>query len=426
MEIKNWKRNVFLFITGQGITLFGSMLVHYAIAWHITLQTQSGVMMTLMAIAGVLPMFFISPFAGVWADRYNKKYLIIIADTIISVFTLGLAILFVFDFGLSKLLITGLLLFCMVIRTFGQGVQMPAVNALVPELVPKEHLTRANGFSGGMQSFVMLASPMAGGALLLVAPIYSLMFIDVVTALIGSGVLFFLVKVPARSKEKESKPGAEQYFIEITEGIKYIGTQPFLKKFLILSAFFNILSAPVAMMTPLQVARQWGDDIWNVFGFSVQAEQRLALAESAFFVGMLLGGLTIGIWGGFKNRSRTMALSTFLLGVGTVGLGLISGFWFYAICMGFTGLILNWFNPPMMATLQSTVEPALMGRVFSVLMMMSSLMMPLGMILWGPLGDAVDIRYILIGTGAAVFFMGFVFMFDKTLLKAGLPAEETK
>lgn len=87
-ETTKWKNNIALFLTGQGISLFGSMLVHYAVMWHITLKTQSGLMMTLIAIAGALPMFFISPFGGVWADRYNKKHIINIADASIAVVTL--------------------------------------------------------------------------------------------------------------------------------------------------------------------------------------------------------------------------------------------------------------------------------------------------------------------------------------------------
>jgi DHA3 family macrolide efflux protein-like MFS transporter len=65
-----WKRNITLFMVGQGMSLFGSMLVYYAVVWHITLKTESGLMMTLITITGTLPMFFISPFSGVWADRY--------------------------------------------------------------------------------------------------------------------------------------------------------------------------------------------------------------------------------------------------------------------------------------------------------------------------------------------------------------------
>ncbi|MCL2766894.1 MAG: MFS transporter, partial [Peptococcaceae bacterium] len=188
----NWKRNIALFMTGQGLSLFGTMLVHYAVMWHITLKTQSGVMIALMVAAGALPMFFISPFAGVWADRYYKKYLISIADASIAVVTLAMAI--AFSAGID---LTGALLLCLVIRAMGQGVQNPAVNAMIPDLVPKEHLTRVNGINGSIQSMVLFASPMAGGALLAFAPIQTILFIDVITAVIGITILLFFVKAPA-------------------------------------------------------------------------------------------------------------------------------------------------------------------------------------------------------------------------------------
>ena len=116
MSVKpvNWKKNVALFMIGQGLTLFGSMLVHYAIMWHITLQTKSGVMMTLITMAGALSMFFISPFAGVWADRYNKKYVINIADSVIAAITLVMAVLFSLEFEFI-----GLLLVCLGARALG-------------------------------------------------------------------------------------------------------------------------------------------------------------------------------------------------------------------------------------------------------------------------------------------------------------------
>ena len=83
-EFENWKRNIILFLSSQTISLFGSSLVQYAIMWHITLTTESGMMMTLFIICGFIPTFILSPVAGVWADRYNRKILIILADGLIA------------------------------------------------------------------------------------------------------------------------------------------------------------------------------------------------------------------------------------------------------------------------------------------------------------------------------------------------------
>ena len=416
-ETTKWKSNIALFLTGQGVSLFGSMLVHYAVMWHITLKTQSGLMMTLIAIAGALPMLFISPFSGVWADRYNKKHIINIADASIAVVTLIMII--VFSLGFES---AWLLLICLALRALGQGVQTPAVNALVPELVPQEHLTRVNGISGSIQSIVMFASPMAGGALIMIAPIQALMFIDIITAAIGIGILLFFVKIPSHSQKAESKAGVKQYFIEIGEGLKYVGKHPFLKRLLVIAAIYNIMIAPASTMSQLQVVRDWGNTIWNMpGGFAFGPEQRLAALELSFFVGMIIGGLIMGAWGGFKNKSHSMALFISLFGIGAAGLGIITDFWLYLICMGSTGLLMSLFSAPLMATLQSNVDGAYMGRVFSVHTMMGSLMMPIGMVLWGPLGDVAAIDWILIGTGGCLFIMGFVFVLDKTLLKAGAP-----
>ena len=415
-DVTLWKRNAALFMIGQGVTLFGSTLVHYAIVWHITLQTRSGLMMTLLAVVAILPMFFISPFAGVWADRYNKKFIINITDAAIAVVTLIIAVIFALDLKLLWLLFI-----CLIARGFGQGIQMPSFNAIIPEIVPSEHLVRINGINGGVQSFVMVASPMAGAAILVIAPIHILMLIDVATAIIGISILAFFVKTPLKSKNKDIPPGARQYILEIREGINYIVKRSFLKKMLISGAILNIMLAPLAMMTPLHVARRYGDDVWLLFSrFTFGAEQRLATIEISFFTGMILGGLFMGLWIGFKNKSHTKALATYLIGISSISLGIVGNFWLFMLCIGIGGFIMNISGPVSMAILQTNIESEYMGRVLSVFYMNSSLMMPLGMIFWGPLGDIIDIEWIFIGTGLASFMIGFLWSFDKDLLKAGV------
>lgn len=133
---ETWKKRIVLFLTSQTISLFGSLLVQYAISWYITLRTQSAVMMTISIICGFLPTFFLSPFAGVWADRYNRKILIILSDSMIAISTLFIAILFIL--GYDSL---WLLFLISAIRSLGTGIQTPAVNAFIPQIVPEDKLT---------------------------------------------------------------------------------------------------------------------------------------------------------------------------------------------------------------------------------------------------------------------------------------------
>jgi DHA3 family macrolide efflux protein-like MFS transporter len=88
-----WKKKTVVFLVSQGITLFGSSLVQFAIVWYVTLKTSSGAWVSALTVCSFLPQFFISCFSGVWADRYPRKRLIILSDAAIAVSTLALALL---------------------------------------------------------------------------------------------------------------------------------------------------------------------------------------------------------------------------------------------------------------------------------------------------------------------------------------------
>ncbi len=399
----HWKRNAGFFIMGQFISMFGSMLVSYAITWHITLREQSGVLIAVFTCATMLPMVFISPFAGVWADRYNRKYLINISDTAIAVITLLLAI-----FYMSGIQSIGLLLLAATARSIGQGVQQPAVSALIPQIVPEEHLTRFNGIQSTVQSLTMFAAPMAAGALLTFLPIEIIFFIDVFTAIIGISTVFFFVKVSGVANLKKSQPGAKAYFHEMGEGLRFIGGQLWLKTLFIFSAIFCVLASPAAMLTPLQVTRTFGDDVW-----------RLTAIELTFSVGMMAGGILISVWGGFKNKVHTMILAWFLFGVTTVLFGIIPNFWVYLGVMIFCGATMPLYNTPSMTLMQTKIPPHLMGRVFSAVAVINGLAMPLGMVLFGPLGDIIKIEVLLIVTGILLILGGFVLYRRKELIQVG-------
>lgn len=400
---KDWKRNIIFFLVGQTISLFGSSLVQYAIMWHITLETQSGIMMTISIICGFLPTLFVSPFAGVWADRYNRKALIILADSFIAISTLILAIFFLMGYNALWLLFV-----VSAIRAVGSGVQTPAIGAILPQLVPEDKLTKVNAANGSIQALVMLVSPMISGALLIMTNIEIIFFIDVVTATIAVLILLLFLHVPVHAKALKKQ--TTSYFTDMVIGLRYIKNHSFLKKFFSFCAFFFFLAAPVAFLTPLQVTRSFGNEVW-----------RLTAIEVTFSVGMMVGGIIMASWGGFKNKVHTMTLSTIGIGLGTFALGVIPIFWIYIIAMGMVGLVMPIFNTPSMVLLQQKVEEDFLGRVFGVLGMISSMMMPMGMLVFGPLADIIKIEWLLIGTGVLLVVQSFFMLGNKVLLEAGKP-----
>jgi len=191
----DWKRNVAFFLASQALSLFGSALVQYALMWHITLTTKSGTMMALMIILGFLPTFILSPFAGVFADRHNRKRIILIADSGVALATLVLAL--VYARGGEAI---SLLLLVSALRSVGQAFHMPAVGAILPQMVPKDALLRVNAVNGSVQSALSLAAPVVAGVLLSIAPFQVIFFVDVATAALAVGLLALFLHVPPHAK----------------------------------------------------------------------------------------------------------------------------------------------------------------------------------------------------------------------------------
>ncbi len=398
----DWKKKAAVFISSQTVSLLGSSLVQYAILWHITLSTQSGLMMTLSIICGFVPNFFLSPFAGVWADRYDRKLLIILSDAGIALATLLLAVVFILGYEALWLLFL-----ISAVRSLGTGIQLPAEGAFIPQIVPEEKLTRVNAINSTIQSVISLVSPMAGGALMALASLETIFFIDVVTAAIAIVILVFFLHVPPHKKAMQTQQTG--YLADFRSGLSYMKTHGFIIRFLGFSAIFFFLAAPAAFLTPLQVARSFSGGVWH-----------LSAIEIAFSLGMVLGGLVMAAWGGFKNRIYTMAFSGLALGVCTFALGIIPIFWLYLIVMGVTGIAIPLFHTPATVLLQEKVEESYLGRVFGLFGMITSAVMPLGMLLFGPLSDNVPIEWLLAGTGLLMLIVSVMLFLSKTLVKAGV------
>ena len=392
-EAHGWLRRIVMFMTGQTVSLFGSMLVQYAVFWYITLEYQRGDMMTLAAVFGFLPQAIVSIFGGVWADRYNRKALIMVADGAIAVTTLVLALLMLSGYSGVWLIFATL-----AIRSAGAGVQTPAVSALVPQIVPTRHLMRVNGINGSIQSAMALIAPAAAAALyawaasasgsstLALVPIF---FIDVVTAALGIGLLA-LVHVPTLRRGAEQPAG---YFADLVDGARYIVRHAFVRWVLFVFAVIFVLMVAPSNLTPLMLVRSFPG------ATEAQDVANMGILEVSFSVGMLLGGLVIAAWGGGKHRIRLIACSSLLFGALSIAMGLAPHVIVFFALMFLVGLAVPFFSTPSMTLLQETVEPERQGRVFGFVGIVTAVAMPLGMVIFGPLADVVAVESLLIVAG---------------------------
>ena len=383
----HWKRRAALFLAGQSITLFGSMIVQMAIIWYVTLETSSGGWVAAFTICSYLPQFLISFFAGVWADRYSRKMLIILADTVIAVAT---AMLFFAMPGISgDAVLLGALLVLSIIRSLGAGVQTPAVSAVIPQLVPEEHLMRCNGIHATMQSVVQFAAPAVAGAVLSVGTFRSALLIDILTALLGIGLLS-CVLLPKQEASGEQLA----VFSEIKAGIRYSFSDRMIGKTLTVYGLFILLSVPAGFMAALLVSRVYGDAYWY-----------LTAVELVGFAGMVLGGVVMGIWGGFKSRVKTFAVGLLVLSVMTMGMGMSPYFLLYLVMMFVYSEALTVIQTAVTTIIQERSDSAMQGRVFGLMGAMYSGFLPVGMAIFGPLADLLPLQWIMVGSGIALVFV---------------------
>ena len=378
-----WKGRISLFLAAQTVSLFGSSLVQYAIIWHITLSTLSGSMMTISTVCGFFPQIAISLFAGVWIDRHSRKRMIILADGAIALSTLTVALLFLAGYRELWLLFAVL-----AVRSAGTGIQTPAVNALIPQLVPPEKLMRVNGIYSTISSLMMFLSPAASAAILSVAALEATFFIDIVTAAAGIGILLFLA-VPALPGTGEKRKTSN--WEDIREGFRYLRNHALIRRLLVFLFALMVSISPAAFLTPLLVGRSFGDEVW-----------RLSASEMTFSAGAAAGGLLIAAWGGFSSKVRTTVFAGSLYGLFMIGIGAAPLFWLYLAANFMIGVTMPCFNAPLTALLQEKVEPEMHGRVFSLVQVSNSCALPLGMVLFGPLADFFPVQALLVLAGGLV------------------------
>ena len=391
----HWKRNTVLFLVSQCMTLFGSMIVQMSVIWYVTLKTSSGGWVAAFTICSYLPQFLISFFAGVWADRYSHKKLIILADCVITLSTLMM--FFVMPAISSDSVLLSALLIMSMIRSLGAGVQTPAVNAVIPRLVPEEHLMRYNGINATMQSIVQFAAPAAAGAVLSMGTFRFTLLIDILTAFLGIGLLS-CVLLPKQKVTNEST----SFGAEMKAGILYSFSDKTIGKILIVYGLYILLCVPAGFMAALLVSRVYGDVYWY-----------LTAVELVGFAGMALGGVLMGIWGGFKSRVKTFAVGLLILSIMTIGMGVSPYFILYLVLMFVYSIALTMIQTATTTIIQEKAEGSMQGRVFGLMGAMYSGFLPVGMVVFGPLADVLSLQWIMVGSGIALVFVS-VYLQTKT------------
>jgi len=378
---QTFKRYIFLW-SAQLFSIMGSAVVNFAITWWITVLTGSATLLSIGIFIYVLPMAFLTPVAGVLADRWSRKKLIAIADSLQALTTVWIILLFIFGAAnpILVMVITGL-------RGIFQAFHVPTINAITPSMVPKDKISRMNGFNYLFSSLISIVGPVLG-ALLYEAfqgDISLILWIDVITFIIAF-IPLLITKIPVveRSPIEEKK---DSFLFEFKTGIKTIKLIPGLLTLLLLSMLLNFLLMPFNVLLPYYV---------EVLHDGSAAD--FAFIMVFFQIGMVLGALLTSVKKEWKRKVFTYFGSLIVITVMLSGYTFApkGSFLFLGIGNFVVGFLLPIANTIYMTIIQTTVPNDKMGRVISIDQSISSLIAPFGALISGPLADIIGARTVFL------------------------------
>lgn len=385
-------RSYLIFWGGQLASLAGTNIVNFSLIWWITIQTGSAFFLGVSAFFAFGSFILITPVAGVLVDRWSRKKVIIVADSILAMLSLVLVILFFL--GIANII------HVLIIQLIGGMVgafHAMAIQAIIPIMVPHKHLTRMNSLNLFATAFIQTIGPAIGAIvfLLFVGDMSRIMLIDIVTYLIAI-VPAALVTIPIiHMKKPVEKPSFRR---ELAEGLTFIRDRSGLLTLLSVFALTNFLLPPIFILLPLF------SSIYLALGDLTLGVIYLAALMSLQSASMMIASAVMMVWGGFKRNIIGVFVGIFFGAVGMVILALTPPgiFWVSAIAIILLGFTLPVANVSSQTIWQKLVPPEKIGRVFSVRQTVAQFTAPFSFLVAGILAQLYSIPPIFLVFGSTL------------------------
>ncbi|HSV42044.1 MAG TPA: MFS transporter [Methanomassiliicoccales archaeon] len=374
--------------SGQALSLIGSQLVQFALIWYLTIQTGSATVLALAAAAGLLPAIIVTPFAGAYVDRWKRRHVMIAADGLTALSTVVLVVLFA-----SGMVEIWHIVLILLFRSLFAAFHWPASQAATTLLVPEKHLGRVAGMNQSLFGLASILAPPLGAVLLAFLDMQWVLAVDVLTALTAI-VPLAIIKIP----EPKLRPDKKQMVLQdMRDALRYIKSWQGALSVIGMFMIVNMLATPAFTLMPILVLDHFK-------GGAID----FATVEAVSGVGMLLGGLALGIWGGTKRKIVTVMGSMALAGVGVALIGFVpsDGFIYVLILSLAVGMMFPILNGAVMAMIQATVPAGMQGRVLALLSSGAMAMSPIGLAIGGPVADSLGIQLWFIIAGTAMTVLG--------------------
>ena len=399
-----WKNRFFIIWGGQALSIIGSQLVQFALIWYLTVQSGSATVLATASLVGLLPNVILGPFIGTLVDRWDRRHIMLVADTVIALATIGLAVLFALD--VVEVWQIYVVLFILALFESFHGNAMTASTSL---MVPVEHLTRVQGINQMLNGGLNVISAPLGALLLSVLPMQGILAIDVVSALFAIVPLLFIrIPQPERHSSTEDDSTQETVWQGVKEGLRYVLGWPCLLIVGLMTVGINFTIIPAFSLMPLLVKEYFG-------GSAIH----LSWVESAMGIGMFAGGAVLGAWGGFKRNIITAMLGLMGMGVGTLVFAFApeTALWLAVFGALLVGIMTTMTMGPFYAMIQTIVEPDMQARILSLLSSVGTAMVPLGLLVAGPIADRFSIQVWFLFGGLLCIVMAICGLFIPAVMQ---------
>jgi DHA3 family macrolide efflux protein-like MFS transporter len=385
-------KSYLIFWSGQLFSLLGSSVSQFVIVWWITITTESAVMLSIASFLHIIPLMIMIPIAGVLADRYDRKKMIIIVDSCQALTTLSIILLFNLEMAnpIVIMLINSL-------RGVFQGFHMPTVSAIIPTMVPKEKLSRLNGINYLFTSFINVIGPIVAATLLALFPIKSMLWMDPITFIIAL-IPLILIKIP-KLKIKKSLDKKSSFGGDLKEGFQTLKLIPVVAMMLITSMFLNFLGRPFHFLRPFFISVTHSGTV-----------EDLAFISASFFGGMFIGAILTSIKKDWKHKITIYFSCNIGLMIPLIinAFSAKGSFLLLAIAAASYGFLLPIINTIYLTMMQMKVPPEKMGRISSIDLILSWALSPIITISAGFLAEFFGIRNLYLYCGITGIFISVI------------------
>ena len=370
-----------LFWSGQILSLLGSTIVLFVLIWWVVVEYSSPIYLSIAYLVGLGVQVLFMPIAGVFVDRWNRKIILGVTETLQVIGSLGLILLFSIQTQFNPLTFYFFVVVFLGFRGIIGSFHATASKAILPIMIPSNQLDRMNSLQFIILGLINITGTAIGALLYVLFPISIIIWVDCLTLLLALVILFF-VTIPPISIENNLLKQPEQikttFIQEFRGGIAILRSRKGLLQLVIVITMINFLQIPIVVLGPIYIHSVHSGEPYN-----------LALIVVSMQIGLLISGIILSLKNNWNRKTLMIVIAIYvqLFGYFIQAITPIGLFWFMGIGAFIFGAMLPIINSMYRSIIQLVIPPELLGRVTAITTAMTGALLPLGVIISGPLAE---------------------------------------